>query len=139
MPEDDLIINLEYNRLLREDLEKQLQERPYQELVRVFPTEFSIERRYMLSGSRWVRTPELTEEDPLGPNPPFDSKLDGLRWWYDQGFGGEGDARIWATVCSRHGPIDPFVQKMESWISDLPSITDDYESVGARSVYTVSE
>ncbi|KAI0833102.1 hypothetical protein F5Y06DRAFT_301364 [Hypoxylon sp. FL0890] len=136
--EDDLIMNFEYNRLLREDLEKQLKERPYQELVRAFPTEFSIERRYMLSGSRWVKAPEPTEEDALGPNPPMDYKLDGLKWWYNQGFGGEIDAQIWKTICSEHYPTDPFAQYIGNWISQLPSTTDDYASVDARSVSTIS-
>ncbi|KAI2623085.1 hypothetical protein GGR54DRAFT_596550 [Hypoxylon sp. NC1633] len=105
--DEDLHNVVQYNRLLVIDLVKTLQTRPYEELVRVLPTEFGIKRRWVLSGSRWVEAPPPTEDDAIGPDPPYDSKLDGLQWWLEQGMGGEVDDEIWRVMRERYGPIRP--------------------------------
>ncbi|KAI1098852.1 hypothetical protein F4804DRAFT_349888 [Jackrogersella minutella] len=135
--EHDLLVALEYNRLLRRDLAKQLCQRPYDELVRAFPTEFDIKRRYMLSGSRWIEVPEPTDTDALGPNPPFDHKLEGLEWWLEQGMGLVGD-EVWNTICSYYNPSDPFRQTIANWIEWLPSTPDQFSTFDTRSVSTIS-
>ncbi|KAI1414499.1 hypothetical protein F5Y13DRAFT_188160 [Hypoxylon sp. FL1857] len=137
--EDDIVIFLEYNRHLREDLGSRLLSRPYKDLVRAMPSEFGISRRYMLSGSRWVRAPEPTLRDALGPNPPFDSELDGLKWWLEQGFGGEGDIEIWNQFCTLYAAPDASTQTILNWIEGLPSTSADYAAIGAVSASTFSD
>ncbi|KAI1377177.1 hypothetical protein F4677DRAFT_415547 [Hypoxylon crocopeplum] len=93
--EEDLRNVVAYNHLLVNDLAVALMKRPYPEAVKAFKTEFGIKERYVLDGSRWVEAPEGTEEDPLGPDPPWDNTLEGLEWWLEHGMGGEVHEELW--------------------------------------------
>ncbi|KAI2471973.1 hypothetical protein F4781DRAFT_439415 [Annulohypoxylon bovei var. microspora] len=136
--ERDILIALDFNLLLRKELAKALHRRPYRELVRVFPTEFGIARRFMLTGSRWTEAPQPTETDALGPNPPLELDLDGLQWYYDRGMGGEVDKEIWRIVCAMNYPLDLPVQSILNWIDWLPPNPDQFSVVDNRSISNVS-
>ncbi|OTA67955.1 hypothetical protein K449DRAFT_453598 [Hypoxylon sp. EC38] len=130
--EDDILMYQEFQRLLRQDLTTALENRLYKDLVQAFAPEFNITERFVLNGSRWVKAPKPTKEDPLGPNPPYDSKLDGLKWWLEQGFGGQVHNQLWKRFCGDNYPADPFGQSIRDWAVPLSSSARDYASVGTR-------
>ncbi|KAI1214563.1 uncharacterized protein F4807DRAFT_455014 [Annulohypoxylon truncatum] len=136
--EDDLIMAIEFNRLLRKELAEALHRRPYAELVRAFPTEFKIEQRFMLSGCRWIEAPQPTRKDALGPNPPLDSEFEGLKWWYDQGMGGDVDNEICERFYALTQPKDPMTQNILNWMEWLPSDPDQFSVVDNRTLSNVS-
>ncbi|KAI0099578.1 hypothetical protein F4776DRAFT_676579 [Hypoxylon sp. NC0597] len=132
--EDDALMYQEFQRLLRVELANAIQTRQYKDLVRTFPTEFSIHERFLLKGSRWVKAPEPTDEDALGPNPAYDKKLDGLIWWLEQGFGGKVHNELWRNFCGSNYPADPMGLGIRSWVVSLPPERRPYAPFGARSM-----
>ncbi|OTA85453.1 hypothetical protein M434DRAFT_36132 [Hypoxylon sp. CO27-5] len=132
----DLPIYLSFQQLLREELAKAVQNKLYQDLVRVLASEFKITERFMLKGSRWVKAPTPTKEDPLGPNPSYDSKLNGLKWWLQQGFGGQVHNKLWKDFCGNNYPADPFGRSIQDWVVPLSSYTRNPPSAGTGSVST---
>ncbi|KAI2608191.1 uncharacterized protein GGS25DRAFT_264405 [Hypoxylon fragiforme] len=117
--EQDLEITCARNRLLYGQLQRALEERPYADLVRAFPAEFEIHRRYVLAGSRWREAPEPAPppHDPLGPDPPLDAELEGLRWWYEIGMGGAVDQEIWSEFCVLNNMPQ---EKIYYWLPKVP-------------------
>ncbi|KAI0883282.1 uncharacterized protein GGS22DRAFT_190597 [Annulohypoxylon maeteangense] len=131
-------MTIEFNRLLRKDIEEQLHRRPYAELVRAFPTEFGIERRFMLDECRWIEAPQPTETDALGPHPPVDSTLDGLKWWNEQGMGGKVHDEISTRFYALNEPKDLMRQNVLNWMEWFPTNPDQFSVVDNRTLSTVS-
>ncbi|KAI1453287.1 hypothetical protein F4805DRAFT_461942 [Annulohypoxylon moriforme] len=128
-------MTIEYNRLLREELTLALHQRPYTKLVQTFPTEFGITQRFVLVGCRWTEAPET---NVLGPNPPLDCELDGLRWWYAQGMGGEVDDEIAKRFNALNYPAHLMTQNILNWMDWFPSNPDEFSAVGNKTISNIS-
>ncbi|KAI5859449.1 hypothetical protein GGS23DRAFT_616091 [Durotheca rogersii] len=129
--EENLRHILEYNRLLMRELLEAMHTRPYVEVLRTLPAEFGVEKRWVLSGSRWIeaqppappglgnRDLDNSADDGLGPEPPVDTELKDLKWWLDQGLGDLTD-EIWNEFCSYYTYSPPLYQTQVSSGSGFP-------------------
>ncbi|KAI1406033.1 hypothetical protein F4819DRAFT_508380 [Hypoxylon fuscum] len=115
----DMRVNLEHNHLLLEELMNAARSKEYHELLRAFPAEFGIVKRYVLWGMQWhlIKSLDVMDALTLSPDPPQLLDVERVQWLLDQGM---------SEVCDEISnalahDYDPVQQKIRHWLDNLPS------------------